>query len=57
MTITAPRAYLACAGCHEMEHPDAMAGWQKSVHAKWLREDTKVAGPDLRLVPRRRSTP
>src|SRR5512138_1960282 len=25
--VTAPRAYLACAGCHEMEHADAMAGW------------------------------
>jgi cytochrome b subunit of formate dehydrogenase len=43
--VTAPRAYLACAGCHEMEHADAMAGWQKSIHSKWLREDTKVAGP------------
>ena len=43
--VAAPRAYLACAGCHEMEHADAMAGWQKSVHSKWLREDTKVPGP------------
>src|SRR6266545_3555446 len=45
LRVTAPRAYLACAGCHDMEHPDAMAGWQRSVHSKWLREDTKVAGP------------
>ncbi len=43
--VSAPRAYLACAGCHEMEHPDAMAGWQRSIHSRWLREDTKVAGP------------
>ncbi len=43
--VTAPRAYLACAGCHEMNHPEAMAGWQKSIHSKWLREETKVAGP------------
>jgi cytochrome b subunit of formate dehydrogenase len=44
--VTAPRAYLACAGCHEMEHPDAMAALQKSVHTKWLREPpTKAAGP------------
>jgi cytochrome b subunit of formate dehydrogenase len=43
--VAAPRAYLACAGCHEMEHPDAMAALQKSVHTKWLREPTKVAGP------------
>ncbi len=43
--VSAPRAYLACAGCHEMENADAMAAWQKSVHSKWLRQDTKVAGP------------
>ncbi len=43
--VTAPRAYLACAGCHEMSHPEAMAGWQRSVHSRWLREDAKVAGP------------
>src|SRR6266542_4101438 len=43
--VTAPRAYLACAGCHEMEHAEAMAGWQKSIHSRWLREDAKVAGP------------
>ncbi len=43
--VTAPRAFLACAGCHDMEHADAMGGWQRSVHSKWLREDTKVAGP------------
>ncbi len=45
LRVTAPRAYLACGGCHEMEHADAMAGWQRSVHSKWLREDSKVAGP------------
>jgi cytochrome b subunit of formate dehydrogenase len=43
--VTAPRAYLACAGCHEMEHAEAMAGWQASSHSRWLREDAKVAGP------------
>jgi cytochrome b subunit of formate dehydrogenase len=43
--VTAPRAYLACGGCHEMEHADAMAGWQKSVHSKWLGADAKVPGP------------
>jgi cytochrome b subunit of formate dehydrogenase/nitrate/TMAO reductase-like tetraheme cytochrome c subunit len=43
--VTAPRAYLACAGCHEMEHPEAMAGWQRSAHSRWLREDTAAPGP------------
>jgi cytochrome b subunit of formate dehydrogenase len=43
--VSAPRAYLACAGCHEMETPEVMAGWSRSIHSKWLREDTKVAGP------------
>jgi cytochrome b subunit of formate dehydrogenase/nitrate/TMAO reductase-like tetraheme cytochrome c subunit len=43
--VTAPRAYLTCAGCHEMEHPEAMAAWQGSSHSRWLREDAKVAGP------------
>ncbi len=39
--ITAPRAFLACSGCHS-EVTDAIA---KSIHGKWLREDTKIAGP------------
>jgi cytochrome b subunit of formate dehydrogenase len=43
--VAAPRAYLACAGCHEMENAEAMAAWQTSIHSKWLRQDTKVAGP------------
>lgn len=38
--VTSPRAYLACQNCHA-EPVDAFGG---SVHAKWLREDTKVAG-------------
>jgi cytochrome b subunit of formate dehydrogenase len=39
--VSAPRAFLACANCH-----DAEAGaFAKSVHSKWLREDAKVAGP------------
>lgn len=43
--VSAPRAYLACASCHEMQNGEAMAGWQASVHSRWLREDAKVAGP------------
>jgi cytochrome b subunit of formate dehydrogenase len=43
--VSAPRAYLACAGCHEGNNPEMWAGWQASIHSKWLREDTKVAGP------------
>jgi hypothetical protein len=43
--VTAPRAYLACAGCHEMENAEAMAAWQTSIHSRWLREDTKAPGP------------
>jgi cytochrome b subunit of formate dehydrogenase len=43
--VTSPRAYLACAGCHEGNNPEMWSGWQASVHSKWLREDTKVAGP------------
>jgi cytochrome b subunit of formate dehydrogenase len=43
--VTAPRAYLSCAGCHEMEHSEAMAGWERSVHSRWLREDAKAPGP------------
>jgi cytochrome b subunit of formate dehydrogenase len=39
--ITAPRAFLACSGCH-IEVTDALA---KSIHGKWLREDAPVAGP------------
>ncbi len=41
---TAPRsarAFLKCAECHS-EATDVLA---KSAHAKWLREDAKVAGP------------
>jgi cytochrome b subunit of formate dehydrogenase len=38
--VTAPRAFLACANCHDAE-AGVFAG---SVHAKWLREDTKVSG-------------
>ncbi len=43
--VSAPRAYLACAGCHEGNNPEAMAGWQASIHSRWLREDAKVPGP------------
>ena len=43
--VAAPRAYLACAGCHEGNNPEMWTAWQGSVHSKWLREDTKVAGP------------
>jgi len=43
--VASPRAYLTCAGCHEMNNAEVMAGWQASVHSRWLREDTKVAGP------------
>jgi cytochrome b subunit of formate dehydrogenase len=38
--ITAPRAFLACATCHDAE----ATAFGKSVHGKWLREDTKTAG-------------
>jgi cytochrome b subunit of formate dehydrogenase len=38
--VTSPRAYLACQSCHT-EQTDAFA---TSIHAKWLREDTKVPG-------------
>ncbi len=38
--VTAPRAYLACADCHATEG-EAFA---KSVHARWLREDTGAPG-------------
>lgn len=40
--VTAPAAYLACATCHA-EAAEAFFG--KSVHARWLREDAKAAGP------------
>ncbi len=43
--VAAPRAYLACAGCHEGNNPEMWTAWQGSVHSRWLREDTKVAGP------------
>ena len=33
--VAAPRAYLACAGCHEGNNPEAMAGWQASIHSNW----------------------
>ncbi len=39
--ITAPRAFLACSGCHS-EVTDAIA---KSIHGRWLREERPVAGP------------
>jgi cytochrome b subunit of formate dehydrogenase/nitrate/TMAO reductase-like tetraheme cytochrome c subunit len=39
-TVKSPRAYLACANCHDGE----AAAFGASIHAKWLREDTKVAG-------------
>jgi cytochrome b subunit of formate dehydrogenase len=45
VTVTAPRAYLTCAGCHEMSHPEAITAWQGSAHSRWLREDTRAAGP------------
>jgi cytochrome b subunit of formate dehydrogenase/nitrate/TMAO reductase-like tetraheme cytochrome c subunit len=38
--VSSPRAYLACQGCHA-EQTNAFA---TSIHAKWLREDTKVSG-------------
>ena len=38
--VTSPRAYLACQSCHT-EQTGAFA---TSIHAKWLREDTKVSG-------------
>jgi cytochrome b subunit of formate dehydrogenase/nitrate/TMAO reductase-like tetraheme cytochrome c subunit len=40
--VTAPAAFLSCQNCHAEE---AQAFLSKSVHAKWLREDAKVAGP------------
>jgi len=39
--VSSPQAYLACATCHA-ETTDAFA---KSVHSRWLREDTRVPGP------------
>jgi cytochrome b subunit of formate dehydrogenase len=38
--VSSPRAYLACASCHS----EASEAFQGSIHARWLREDTKVAG-------------
>ncbi len=37
----APRAYLACAGCH----PDTMETFRASAHGRWWSEDRSVAGP------------
>ena len=37
----APSAYLACATCH----PDETTQLAGSVHARWLKEDRKAAGP------------
>ncbi len=39
--LTAPRALLACAGCHS----DVTEAFARSVHSTWMREDQKVAGP------------
>jgi cytochrome b subunit of formate dehydrogenase len=39
--IGAPRAYLACAGCHA----DAVSSFRESNHGKWLEEAAGVAGP------------
>jgi cytochrome b subunit of formate dehydrogenase len=39
--VTAPRAYLACGNCHDT----AAGAYQLSIHSRWLREDSKVAGP------------
>lgn len=39
--VRSPRAYLACANCHDA----AVGAYQLSIHSKWLREDAKVAGP------------
>ncbi|HEX9291661.1 MAG TPA: cytochrome b/b6 domain-containing protein [Anaeromyxobacteraceae bacterium] len=38
---SAPRAYLACAGCHS----DSVESFRASGHAKWLGADKAVAGP------------
>ncbi len=40
--VTAPAAYLACANCHATE---AEAFFGKSIHARWLREETGAPGP------------
>jgi cytochrome b subunit of formate dehydrogenase/nitrate/TMAO reductase-like tetraheme cytochrome c subunit len=40
--VAAPAAYLACANCHA---PEAEAFFGKSIHARWLREDTGAPGP------------
>jgi cytochrome b subunit of formate dehydrogenase len=40
--VGAPRAYLACATCHA-DQADAFLS--RSIHGKWLREDTAVPGP------------
>ena len=37
----APRAYLACAGCH----PESVESFLASGHGRWLAADKEVAGP------------
>jgi cytochrome b subunit of formate dehydrogenase len=39
--VRSPHAYLACATCHS----ETAEAFGKSVHSRWLREDTRVAGP------------
>ncbi len=39
--VSSPHAYLACATCHT----ETAEAFGKSVHSRWMREDTKVAGP------------
>jgi cytochrome b subunit of formate dehydrogenase/nitrate/TMAO reductase-like tetraheme cytochrome c subunit len=40
--VTAPAAYLACTNCHA---PEAEAFFGKSIHSRWLREETGAPGP------------
>ena len=40
--VTAPAAYLACASCHAEE---SAAFFGKSIHARWLRQETGAPGP------------
>src|SRR5512133_1520980 len=49
--VSAPRAYLACAGCHEGNNPEMWTAWQSSIHSNWLREDTKAPGPTCASCP------
>ncbi len=37
----APRAYLACGGCH----PDSVDSYRASSHGRWLSQEKAVAGP------------